>query len=384
MSAFARSDQSLLSRWWWTVDRWLILALLLLIGVGFLLTFAASTPVAERLGLSSFHFAERQLAFLALAVGVMFVVSLMQKKTVRRLGSLLFPLTLGLLYLTLFVGPEIKGATRWLPVGSFTFQPSEFLKPAFIVFSAWMVSEGMVNPAFPGRRIAFAAYALCLLGLIQQPDFGQAALLSFVFAAQLIVSGLPLGWIAAMGGAAAAGAGAGYLLVPHIQTRVDAFLNPAAADTYQVDTALNAFRAGGLFGMGPGEGMVKRVLPDAHTDFIFAVAGEEFGTLACIGLLLLYTVIVVRALSRLLEEEDPFVVLAAGGLAALFGLQALINIGVNLAVIPAKGMTLPLVSYGGSSAVAVALGMGMVLALTRRNRFLKTTPAQDHRRGRAA
>lgn len=383
MSAFARSDQSLLSRWWWTVDRWLILALLLLVGAGFLLTFAASTPVAERLGLSPLHFAERQFAFLGLAVAVMFVVSLMQKKTVRRLGSLMFPLTLALLYLTLFIGPEIKGATRWLPAGSFTFQPSEFLKPAFLVFSAWMLAEGMRNPAFQGRRIAAGAFALALVGLCLQPDFGQAALLSLVFTAQLMVSGLPLLWIGSLG-AASAGAGvAGYFFIPHIQNRIDAFLNPAAADTYQVDTALNAFRAGGFFGVGPGEGMVKRVLPDAHTDFIFAVAGEEFGTLACIGLLLLYTAIVVRALSHLLEEEDAFAVLAAGGLAALFGLQALINIGVNLSVIPAKGMTLPFVSYGGSSALAVALGMGMVLALTRRNRFLKTPPAGPRRKGAA-
>ena len=383
MSAFARSDPSLLSRWWWTVDRWLILALLLLIGVGLLLTFAASTPVAERLGLPSFHFAERQLAFLSLAVAVMFVVSLMQKKTVRRAGSLLFPVMLGLLFLTLWNGPEIKGATRWLPIGSYTFQPSEFLKPAFIVFAAWMLSEGMNSKAFPGRRVAGAVFAVTVVGLALQPDFGQLVLLSLVFAAQLIVSGLPLVWIGALGAASAAAGAAGYLLIPHIQNRIDAFLDPGAADTYQVDTALNAFRAGGFFGTGPGEGMVKRILPDAHTDFIFAVAGEEFGTLACIGLLLLYTVIVVRALSRLLEEEDPFVVLAAGGLAILFGLQALINIGVNLSVIPAKGMTLPFVSYGGSSALAVAIGMGMVLALTRRNRFLKT-PSAGLRAGRAA
>ncbi|HXV74136.1 MAG TPA: FtsW/RodA/SpoVE family cell cycle protein, partial [Sphingomonadales bacterium] len=195
MSAFARSDPSLLSRWWWTVDRWLLLALFLLAGVGFLLTFAASTPVAERLGLPSFHFAERQLAFLILALAVMFAISLMQKKTVRRLGSLLFPVMLALLYLTLFAGPEIKGATRWLPVGSFTFQPSEFLKPTFIVFAAWMLGEGMHNPAFPGRRIALAAFALAILGLALQPDFGQAALLSLVFGAQLGIAGLPLAWI---------------------------------------------------------------------------------------------------------------------------------------------------------------------------------------------
>lgn len=379
MTPFARADQSILSRWWWTVDRWLMLALLVLISAGLLLTFAASTPVAERLGLPSFHFAERQFAFLLLAVAVMFVISLMQRKTVRRFASLLFPVSLILLYATLFYGPEIKGATRWLQFGSFTLQPSEILKPAFVVFSGWMLSEAMRNPAFPGRRIALAAFSLIVIALVLQPDFGQVVLVSLVFGAQLVAAGLPLLWMMVFGGLSLGALVLGYLHVPHIRERIDGFLNPETADTYQVDTALNAFSSGGFFGTGPGEGTVKKVLPDAHTDFIFAVAGEEFGMVACLGLLLLFTVIVVRALSHLLEEEDAFAVLAAGGLVVLFGLQALINIAVNLAVIPAKGMTLPFISYGGSSALAVALTMGMVLALTRRNRFLKSRIGQGRR-----
>ena len=376
MISFARSDQSMLSRWWWTVDRWLILALLMLISVGLLLTFAASPAVAERLGLSSFHFAQRQFVFMAGAVTIMFVISLMSKTTVRRLACLMFPVFLGLLWLTLWFAPEIKGATRWLPIGSFSLQPIEFLKPMFVIFAAWMMASQIRNPAFPGRKIAFAAFMLLMTALVLQPDFGQAVLLSIVFAALLVASGLPFFWVSIFGLSGVATIAFGYWQVPHIQSRIDGFLNPESVDTYQIDTALNAFRSGGLFGLGPGEGTVKKILPDAHSDFIFAVAGEEFGVLACLGILLLFTVIVVRGLSHLLEEEDAFVVLAAGGLIILFGLQALINIGVNLAVIPAKGMTLPFISYGGSSALALAITMGMVLALTRRNRFIKTSPVR--------
>jgi len=379
MISFARSDHSLMSRWWWTVDRWLLLALLALVGVGLLLTFAASPAVAERLGLSSFHFAQRQFVFMVGAVGVMLMLSLVPKFTARRLAILMFPVFLALVFATLFIGPEIKGATRWLQIGSFTLQPSEFLKPAFVVITGWMLSEQLKTPAFPGRKISLVLFSVVLLGLLLQPDFGQAILISMVFAAQLVAGGLPLIWVFGLGGLGVGGLILGYYQVPHIQGRIDAFLNPENADTYQIDTALNAFRSGGLFGLGPGEGNVKKILPDAHTDFIFAVAGEEFGTLACLGILLLFTVIVVRGLAHLLEEEDSFVVLAAGGLIILFGLQALINIGVNLAVIPAKGMTLPFISYGGSSALALAITMGLVLALTRRNRHLKTKPSKGRR-----
>ncbi len=223
MISFARSDQSLLSRWWWTVDRWLILALLALVSVGLLLTFAASPAVAERLGLSSFHFAQRQFVFLVGSVGVMFLLSLVHKKTVRRLAILMFPVFLGLLYATLFFGPEIKGATRWLQLGSFTLQPLEFLKPAFVVITGWMLSEQLKTPTFPGRKIALGTFAVVLLGLVLQPDFGQAILISIVFAAQLVAGGLPLLWIVALGGFGIGGLAFGYFQVPHIQSRIDAF-----------------------------------------------------------------------------------------------------------------------------------------------------------------
>lgn len=365
MITLARSDNSLVSRWWWTVDRWLLVTVLLLIASGILLTLAASPAVAERLGLDSFHFVKRQLVYMITGLGVLVSVSLLSQRGVKRLAAALFLAALAGVVLTLFFGPEIKGATRWLHLAGFSIQPSEFLKPAFIVVSAWMLAEEFRSPSFPGRKISIGLFLGVAALLVLQPDFGQIFLIGVVWMGQLVMAGMPLVWLAGFSGAGLMALVSAYLLVPHVARRIDTFLDPASGDTYQIDTALNAIRAGGLIGRGPGEGLIKKVLPDAHSDFIFAVAGEEFGALACLGILALFAVVVLRGLSRLLEEEDAFVVFAAGGLLALFGLQALINISVNLAVIPAKGMTLPFISYGGSSMLALAITMGMVLALTR-------------------
>ncbi len=373
MIAFARSDNSVVTRWWWEVDRWLLLTIVVLIGVGFLLTLAASPSVAERLGLDSFHFAKRQLLFLLMALATIVGVSILSPKGVRRLAIAMLLVSVGLVILTLFIGAEIKGATRWLSLGSFSLQPSEFLKPAFIVCSAWMLAEQYKTPTFPGKKIAFSVFGIVAVVLVLQPDFGQTFLIASIFGGQLLLAGLPIIWVFGIGGLGIGGLVTAYYMVPYIQSRIDVFLDPASGDSYQIDTALNAFRAGGLFGRGPGEGAVKRVLPDAHADYIFAVAGEEFGAIACLGILGLFAVIVIRGLARLLEEEEPFVVLAAGGLLALFGLQAFINLAVNLAVLPSKGMTLPFISYGGSSMLALAITMGMVLALTRKNHYLKSS-----------
>jgi cell division protein FtsW len=375
--AFARSDNSHVSRWWWEVDRWMFGTLLLLIAVGLLLTLAASPAVAERLGLNSFHFVKRQAVFLIMGIGTMLFVSMLTQQWVRRLAVILFPIALGLVYLTIFQGPEIKGATRWLQLGSFTLQPSEFLKPVFIVCTAWMFSEQFNNPAFPGKKIAIALYLLVIAGLLMQPDFGQSFLISAVFLGQLVLAGLPVLWLASFAALGIGGLIVAYMFVPHVENRINIFLDPTSGDSYQIDTALNAFRAGGMFGRGPGEGAVKKILPDAHTDYIFAVAGEEFGAILCLAIVSLFAVIVIRGLSRLLEEENTFVVFAAGGLLALFGLQAIINLGVNLALLPSKGMTLPFISYGGSSLLALSITMGMVMALTRKNKFLKTSLAKS-------
>lgn len=381
MIGFSRADDSLLANWWWTVDRWLLTAILILLVAGLILTFGASMPVAERLHLPAFFFAKRQTLFLVASLLVMLLVSLQSIKTIRRGAMLLLIGSLLLMLVTLVAGPEYKGATRWIQLGSFTLQPSEFLKPALIVTCAWLFAGAMENRDFPGRSIAGGLFALSALFLVLQPDIGQTVLLFLVFGMQIILAGLPVIW---MGGLLVASAGLAflaYLFVPHVTDRIDRFLDPSSGDSYQVDTALNAFRAGGLFGRGPGEGSVKKVLPDAHTDYIFAVAGEEFGALACLAILAIFAVIVIRTLLRLTEnEEDPFVLLAASGLMALFGLQAMINIAVNLALIPAKGMTLPFISYGGSSMLALGLSMGMVLAMTRKNRFVGRSRAKTGRR----
>ncbi len=371
MITFARSDTSVMSRWWWTVDRWLLLALMLLIGVGLILTFAASPAVAEKLGLGGFHFVKRQIVFLGASIATLIAISMMNETFVRRVSVLMFPVCVVLVWATLFFGEEIKGSSRWLQLGGFTLQPSEFLKPAFIMTTSWMFAEEFKNPSFPGKKIALGFYFLVAGSLILQPDYGQTILISSVFAIQFIIAGLPLIWVfGAFGGGLLAIVSA-YIFVPHVQSRIDIFLDPASGDSYQIDKALNAFKSGGLFGRGPGEGAVKKVLPDAHTDFIFAVAGEEFGSFVCVAILCLFAVIVIRGLSHLLEEENPFVLFAVSGLLSLFGLQALINMGVNLAVLPNKGMTLPFISYGGSSLLALAITMGIVLALTRKNRFLQ-------------
>lgn len=369
MSLLSRTDDSLLARWWWTVDRWLLLALLILLPIGLVLTFGASTSAATRLGLPAFHFAIRQAVFMLLALGVMLGLSFLPARMVRRAALLLAAVALVLTATTLFAAEGFNGARRWLALGGFTLQPSEFLKPALVVAFAWLIAGQIATPHFPGRLLALGLFALASALLLLQPDFGQTILLTGAFGLQLVLAGLPLPWIAA-GGLGVGGLGlAGYLTMPHVARRIDTFLDPASGDTWQVDRALNAFRTGGLFGRGPGEGAVKKSLPEAHTDYIFAVAGEEFGALACLAILALFAVIVLRSMLRLAEEDDPFTVLATAGLVALFGFQALINMAVNLALLPSKGMTLPFISYGGSSMLALGLTMGIVLALTRRNRF---------------
>jgi cell division protein FtsW len=364
-----RADVSIVGRWWWTVDRWLLVALAILMLAGALFAMAASPSVAERIGLSSFHFVRRQMMFLPLAGLVMIGFSMMSVQMVRRSAVVLFGVFFGLTALTLIVGTELNGAQRWLSIAGFALQPSEFLKPTLIVACAWMFSEQFKQPDFPGNRIAAALGLLSIGLLIMQPDFGQSFLIFVVWSALFFMAGLPVSVIALLVVAGLVTVVAAYNYLPHVTSRIDRFLDPASGDTYQIETAMNAFQAGGFFGRGPGEGMVKRVLPDAHTDFIFAVIGEEFGLFACLGLVLMFGFIVVRGLLLLLREEDPFVFLSVGGLLGLFGLQSLINIGVNLNLLPAKGMTLPFISYGGSSLLAMAMAMGMVLALTRRRKY---------------
>lgn len=366
MSTFSRTDNSVISTWWWTVDRWLLMSIALLITIGVVLVFGASPAVAERIGLSSFHFVERHIIFLIGSVGVMFMVSLMTPVVVRRLGLVLFGLCLVLLVATLVFGPEVKGAQRWLRFGSFTLQASEFMKPAFIIFSAWMFSESHRQPDFPGWKISMISCAVVVSLLILQPDLGQSILVAFVWGVQLFMAGLAWFWVGALVVTALGGLLISYLTLSHVADRIDSFFHPETHDTYQVDLSIEAFRNGGFLGEGPGEGVVKMRLPDAHSDYIFAVAGEEFGVVVCLLIICIFATIVIRGFVNLLKEEDLFTVLAVAGLLIQFGIQAFINLAVNLSIIPSKGMTLPFISYGGSSMLALAIGMGMILSLTRR------------------
>lgn len=378
MTAFSRADTSILGRWWWTVDRWTLAALLALVGFGYVMMLAASPAVAERIGASSRHmFFIKQVAYLGMATLLMVAVSLLSPKGVRRFALLGFAGFVVLTAATLVVGTEIKGARRWLPIPGFSLQPSEFVKPFFAVVAAWLIAEGKA----PGSKVWGASIAVVLFIVVAailkgQPDIGMLLVVAAVFFAQFFVAGMNLFLVGAVGGLGVAAAVAAYLLFPHVQSRVHRFLDPSSGDSYQVSVALEAFANGGLLGRGPGEGRVKNVLPDAHADFVFAVAGEEFGMVVCMAILFLFAFIVVRGLMRLLAEHDLFVMLAGTGLLTQFGLQAFVNMGSTLHLIPTKGMTLPLVSYGGSSVLAIAIGMGMLLALTRR-RTGGRAPAED-------
>ena len=375
MPPLSRADTSLLGRWWWTVDRWTLLAVGTLIGLGYVMMLAASPAVAERINQARDVFILKQIFFLAFAGAIVVVVSLLSPRGVRRVALAGCLVALALTALTLVAGTEIKGARRWVSLPGLSLQPSEFLKPCFAVVAAWLLAEGKrTSPdgrvfgmtRFPGTLAAFAVFAVIALLLKSQPDVGMLAVITGVFFLQLFVEGLNLAFVgvglAGMGGAAVAA----FTFFPHVRLRVTRFFDPAQGDDYQVQRALEAFGNGGLLGRGPGEGRVKDVLPDAHADTVFAVAGEEFGMVLCLVILGLFAFIVLRGLLRLLGEADLFVILAATGLVASFGLQAFVNMASTLHLIPTKGMTLPFVSYGGSSAMAVALTIGMLLALTRR------------------
>jgi cell division protein FtsW len=363
--SFARVDRSPIAQWWWTVDRWTLAALLALIGFGALLVMAASPAVADRIGADSLHFVKRFLAVLPLAVSALFIVSLQSPRAVRRMAIIGFAIALALLALTFVIGVDIKGARRWINLGGFALQPSEFVKPTFAVVAAWLFAEQRANPSFPGNAISLGLFILVLAMLVKQPDLGMAAVVSAVWLTQFFLAGLRLYWVAVGMGCGAVGLVAAYFVLPHVAARIDQFFD-RGGDGYQINRSLEAFTNGGLWGRGPGEGTVKESLPDAHADFVFAVAGEELGLVVCLLIVALFAFVVLRGFARVLQEPNLFVMLAAAGLFVQFGLQAIINMASTVHLMPTKGMTLPFISYGGSSMVAVALGMGMALALTRR------------------
>lgn len=362
----SRADRGPLAEWLWTVDHYLLAAFVLLAIGGVVLSFAASPPVAERLGVESFYFVKRQAVFLIPALGMMIGLSLMSPRMIRRAALLILIGSLLLMVATLFLGVEVKGGRRWINLGFTTLQPSEFLKPAFVVIVAFLLSESGRRREVPGALFSALIFAVAAMLLIAQPDFGQTMLLALGWGALFFINGLP--WIAiiALAVVGLVGMSSAYFLLPHVTSRVNRFLDPESGDTFQVDTAREAFLSGGWFGKGPGEGIVKRILPDSHTDFVFSVVAEEFGIIVCMLMVLLFSFIVLRGLRNAARDQDAFSRLATSGLVIMFGLQATINLMVNLNLIPAKGMTLPFISYGGSSLFSTALTAGFILALSRR------------------
>jgi cell division protein FtsW len=365
--AFARSDRSPIGVWWWTVDRWMLGVVALLILIGVMMSFGASPAAAARMNLGDpFHFAVRQCVFAAAAAVILIAASMLEVKGVRRAAFFIWLFAIAVMIALPFIGHNAKGATRWIEFGGFTFQPSEYMKPALIILVAWMFAEGQKGQGVPGVSIAFALYFVSVGLLLIQPDVGQTVLITVAFGAAFWMAGVPLSWVMLLGATAIAGLGSTYFMFPHVQSRVDRFFSPERADTHQVDRAAEAISAGGLFGRGPGEGVMKRHVPDLHTDFIYSVGAEEYGLVFSLLLISLFAFVVIRGLYRAMKLSDPFEQVAAAGLFVLVGQQAFINIAVNLNLIPTKGMTLPFISYGGSSMLAMGLTLGMALALTRR------------------
>src|SRR3979411_1445610 len=361
----SREQRTPLSGGWWTGGRLQLGVFLGLMLGGTILSLAASPPVATRIGLDPFHFFNRHVLFLVPSFLVLIGVSFMSPRQIRRTALIVFAVSIVLIVATLLVGPEVRGARRWITLIGLNIQASESAKPAFVVLAAWLFAESARRPEMPATSMALMLLMMLVSLLVMEPDFGQTMLILMVWGALFFIAGMRMIWVLGLAGAASAGLFGAYLLVPHVAGRIKRFMNPASGDTFQVDTAMEAFANGGWFGLGPGEGIAKRSLPDSHTDFVFAVAAEEFGIILCLALLGLFAFIVIRALLRAYATEDMFSRFAASGLAILFGVQAAINMSVNLQLIPAKGMTLPFISYGGSSMISLAYGVGMMLALTR-------------------
>jgi Bacterial cell division membrane protein len=364
----SRAQRGLLADWWFTVDKLLLAAALSLIFIGIILSLAASPPVAERIGIAdTYHFVKNQAVYCVPAILILVGVSFMDPKTVRRFSLVMVAACIVLLVATLFLGPEVKGARRWISLAGVSIQPSEFVKPVFAVVSGFLFAEGMRRRDVPGRILSAGLLVVVATLLVLQPDFGQTLLVSIVWAALLFMAGMSWLWIGGLAGAAVVGVLAAYEFADHVRSRIDRFLYPEqGGDNFQAETAINSIVGGGWLGRGPGEGVVKRILPDSHTDYIFAVAAEEYGIVLCLALVSIYGFVVLRGLSHAARESDAYIRLASAGLVVLFGIQSCINMAVSLHMMPSKGMTLPFISYGGSSLLSAALTMGMLLALTRR------------------
>ncbi|WP_347938731.1 putative lipid II flippase FtsW [Rickettsia oklahomensis] len=350
--------------WWRSTDRQIIISLIILFAFSLMLVTTSGSAVASRIGLEENYFASRQILYLVAASGLILLFSCFNKKWLRRFAILGFIASVVLLIAVKFLGYEVKGAVRWINILGISIQPSEFIKPFFAVVTGWILSLKF-NDDFPSVTICVILYYIVAILLIIQPDFGMLVMITAVFGIQLFIAGMPIFWIVLTGLLGMIGVTIAYFWLPHVTQRINSFLDPDSSENYQVSKSLKAFEHGGLYGRGPGEGAVKQMLPDSHTDFIFAVAGEEFGAIICLIVIGIFAFIVLRSLVKLLSEKDKFIQFAASGIIAQLGLQAIINIGVTLNLLPTKGMTLPFISYGGSSTLAVAIATGMLLGFTR-------------------
>lgn len=367
MVNFSRQSHSALAKWLWTVDKVILFVSLALLSIGIILDITASPAVARRINVDDFWFVRKQVFYVVASIGIIFILSLLKLKTIRRLSIFGFIIFLGLLVLTLFFGFETKGARRWISIAGFSLQASEFMKPIFIVVTAWLLDCGKKYDYFPGMAVSIGLYGVVAALLLLQPDVGMTLLVTAIFGLQLFLAGLPMFFVGVLAAGGVVVLFILYFTFPHFHARVDQFLYGSDETSYQINRAMEAFQNGNLVGRGPGEGTVKLHIPDAHTDFVFAVAGEEYGVWLCLIIIILFAVIIIRALRAALKETNLFVMYAEVGLAASLGLQAFVNMASSLHVIPTKGMTLPFISYGGSSLLGSAIEIGMLLAITRKN-----------------
>lgn len=362
--------------WWRSIDQQIILALIILFVFSIMLVTTSGSAVAARIGLDEHYFSSRQIFYLGAAAILIILFSSFEQKWLKRFAILGFVISIILLILVRFYGYEVKGATRWINILGLSMQPSEFIKPFFVVVVGWILSLKFTSD-FPSFSISLALYCLVALLLIIQPDFGMLIMVTAVFGIQLFIAGMPLFWIVLACFVSVAGVIGGYFWLPHVTKRINSFLDPDSSENYQISKSIRAFEHGGLYGRGPGEGAVKQVLPDSHTDFIFAVAGEEFGAIICLIIIGIFAFIVIRCLLRVMKEDDKFSQLAASGIIVQLGLQSIINIGVTLNLLPTKGMTLPFISYGGSSTLAIAIATGMMLGFTKHKTSLTKYKIQN-------
>lgn len=367
MFNFSRNSRSIIANWWWTVDKVLLALLTAIILIGIFLNFSASPSVANRIGVGTFHFIKRQLFFLPIAYALMLYLSMQSLKNIRRTAVIGYVVTIFLMILTLFWGEETKGASRWIRILGFSMQPSEFIKPCFAVVAAWLFDGQKKYRDFPGDILSIGLFVFTVGLLLLQPDVGMSIVVSLIWLFQFFLAGLSIVFVIIMGLLGLGLLVLAYFVFPHVQVRVQQFLTSDNNLSYQVKKSLEAFQNGNFFGMGPGEGIVKVNIPDAHTDFIFAVAAEEYGMLLCLVIVGLFACVVVRSMIISCKDNNLFIILSASALSASFGLQGIINMASTLHLMPTKGMTLPFISYGGSSLLATALGMGMLLAITRKN-----------------